>query len=819
MSEEKDLIQPEPREPSVENPDQFPWVKDRRTPIKCATHGCQKTLVHEKSKRRKYCDDCSANRKKELPKKRAEQKAKETPIKCETPGCPNTFIKTPNRKYCDDCFKGRKKGQRMVEWRERKTERESVEAARWDSKESVKKDAALEIIADAWGITRSHIIETVYTWGSRASEQLKLTNNVFFWTHGPKATKESFEGQQAIDTPKIEDENNIVVGEVTYKRELFVLYIFIEAWRADATSFPEWLAERRSCKTDGAIKRGNKYFGRDFHDKPHGRWEEMFVKWNPDGLEPDYDQESAKRWLASQSEDKKRLLIACRSSYKSNYSLISLIAAVLCLPDIRLLFVTETRPLSLEFLAGFRRYFEISNPREPRKFVRLFPEYCVEEGDGKASEFLSPMRILGLFQPTANSTSMESGGWAGSRADYCLLSDCISSGTVGTEAQIQKSVDNTDAILELIEVGGYVHWEGTPWHENDLYAQIMERNERSLEKDVLVIVDPAWVAKEHAKAKDIWSLQEEDVDLLFPARLTWDVLQKKLHGGDPAARKFRMQSLCMFLSEEEDSQKLHFDRVWITRNTLIVPPSINEVYGSADIGFSKSKYRDPSALTLWNTSEIRTRSPLDGSEVVTRHVSVLTQEVGHWDTQEKAAVFVRLARMYPEQFKTWIIEKYPQSDDLDRAIQQEAMKYGLRIGIYWSPIVQGVSAKFHSLKAMETPLQNDLIKFVAGPYLENLIIQLEQLDDTGPKRQSSTRKDDSADSLQLGIRYLLATLDSDAELKKLQQAEREKQQLKFMHDRIFGSPAEVSYQQPQQEPYNDGRGIYGIPGLRGFGRR
>jgi hypothetical protein len=143
----------------------------------------------------------------------------------------------------------------------------------------------------------------------------------------------------------------------------------------------------------------------------------------------------------------------------------------------------------------------------------------------------------------------------------------------------------------------------------------------------------------------------------------------------------------------------------------------------------------------------------------------------------------------------------------------------MRIGTYWAPIVQGVSVKFHLLKAMETPLQNDLIKFVAGPYLENLIVQLEQLDGTAPKRQSSTRKDDAADSLQLGIRYLLAPLDSDAELKKLQQAEREKQQLKLMHDRIFGSAAEVSYAPPPpDQPYND-RGVYGIPGLRGFGRR
>ena len=96
---------------------------------------------------------------------------------------------------------------------------------------------------------------------------------------------------------------------------------------------------------------------------------------------------------------------------------------------------------------------------------------------------------------------------------------------------------------------------------------------------------------------------------------------------------------------EEESQKLHFDRIWFTRNTVLEAPIAGDVYGSADLGISvKSKYRDPSALTLWRVGEDKL-------------LYCLTQEVGRWTTQEKAAACVRMARQYPEHFKTWVIEQ------------------------------------------------------------------------------------------------------------------------------------------------------------------
>ena len=654
-------------------------------------------------------------------------------------------------------------------------EKQATEAANFSASEEISEKAAKQIISTEWGISRSHVIDSVYTWGKQAAEQLRIPKSIFYWINGPVHTIASIKANEAQPLAKLEGDN-IVVGEVTYRREIFAIYHFMEAWRPEAVpTFEEYLAERRSVKVDGTINRGNKYFGKDFHEQPHARWDDFVVPWNPDGLKPDYSQDDAKKWLASQSEDKKRLLIACRNSYKSNFSLVYLVGAVLCLPDIRLLFVTETKPLSKSFLAGFRQFFEVSNPRDPRRFVRLFPEYCVPVGDGNSLEFQSPMRILGLFQPTANSTSMESGGWAGSRSDYTLFSDAISSNTVGTEDQIQKSVTNTDAILELSEIGSYVHWEGTPWHENDLYAQLIERNDRSPEKNLLVIVDPAWTVLESGKGKDIFALEEADVSLLFPARLTWKVLQQKLRSGDPKARTFRMQSLCEFLPLTDEDEKLQFNRAEFERNTVeVVPPNNDFIYASGDLAFSKSRYADATCFSVFS--------------VVENKLYVLTQAAGQWRDSEKAEAIVRLQKQYP-YIQAWAIEKYPSFERLDEDVKREAMKQGVRVTIKWVKADNRADAKFHKLKTCQTYLNQDRIKFLKGNYLEDLINELERLDGSGPKRRSSFGKhDDRGDSLAIGIQYFLPDPDDEtaAIRKKLEEEEQSRRELDQQYDYIYG---------------------------------
>lgn len=678
----------------------------------------------------------------------------------------------------------------------------------YPAKEKENAKSAKAIIAGAWGITREHVINTVYAWGVRAAEQLKVPQSDFFWSNGPLAILKSVQAAEEGEThptPKLSiEDSNIVKGEVTYRRELYALYIFAEQWRSEISedaipSFDAYLAERYECKTGGTINRGNKYFGMDFHEKPHSRWDDLYLRWNPDLLEPDYDREDMKEWLGSLSEDKKRLLIACRSAYKSTFSLCFLVGGILCCPDIRLLFVTETKPLSLEFLKAFVYFFEIKNPNEPSRFNRLFAEYCVAVDDSSSLKFQSPMSILGLPQPTCKTTSMESGGWAGNRSDYILVSDAISSNTVGTPDQIQKSVNNVGAITELLEVGGYLHLEGTPWHENDLYAQLLERNERADGKNLLFIIDPAWTVKESGEGKAVQDLLEEDVELLFPARLTWKVLQAKLQDDDPPYRRFRMQSLCQFLPEVEETQKLHFRRDDLTRNSTRYEnvPIGGRIVASSDLAFSKSRYADLSCFTIMSVIEGR--------------MYVLEQVSGHFNDTEKAKLIVELY-MKHSGLDTWLIEKYPSSENLNEAIRKEATKFGVTVPVRWAPVDNKADAKFHRLKGIESVIGQNRIRFVFGypgtssTWIDDLFNELETLDDTTPKRRSSTRKDDRGDSLSLGVKYFLpADEDEESQAERLKREEEQLQvEQRARHYRaMFGTGIGQDYEARPSIPQDD----------------
>ena len=650
----------------------------------------------------------------------------------------------------------------------------TIDKVRYDSTEDPNEKQVRAIFASVWHVTRKHHQDLCIEWANLAAETLGLTQNIFFWYHGPKKLQESIEQAQGQKTDK-PGEKEIVKGEVSYKSELLALYVFVEQWRKDAIpTFEEYLAERREVKVGGTINRGNKYFGKDFHEKPHAKWDDMDVHWNPDLLEPEYTQDQMKKWLGSQSEDKKRVRVACRSSYKSTFTLISLIAAVLCCPDIRILLVSETRPLSKDFIDGFRSFWQVKNRFQPSRFNRLFAEFCVDiEKRTDSLVFESPMAHLDLFQSTAESTSMDS-TVAGRRADIIVFDDPCSNLSTGTEEQRKKGVTKYDAIMELLEVSGYAMYNATPWHEEDLTAVILDRNAKAKNRNLLYIIDPCWTVKDEFKSVGIWELEECMVDLLFPARLTWEVLQAKLQDGDRSARTFRMQSLCMFLPEVEDDQKLQFDRESLERcqvEPLQFPAIVDTVYASGDLGFSKSRYADPSAFTVILVAQGK--------------VWAVEQAVGHWRDSEKAQKVVELQRRHP--VKRWVIERYPSWERLDEDIRREAMKYGVTVPVFWAqPSTKG-DDKFHRVKSMETYIAQDKLKFFKGKF-DDLFTELEKLDGTVPAKMG--KKDTRADSLSIALQFFMPLdLENDDNAKarqEMQDREEEQRQRQIQHDMIFG---------------------------------
>src|SRR6266478_4066412 len=389
-----------------------------------------------------------------------------------------------NSKYCAACAPSRKTVTRQKRADKKKTSSYVFDSATEPTKSEI------QDLLKARGISNPQVLKTLQKWGAQAAQFLGVVPNRFFWTNGAAATKASYEREAAQPFEAISVEP--IAGELLNRAELFALFDFCVAPHED-TTFDEYLTIRQNCKRD-CFYLGKEILQKDFEDV-HFEWSKWLPKFDPTTLPPNYTQRQAIEWLKAQAPDiKEFLMIASRSSFKSSFSHIWILTAILCLPDVRILLVSETRPLSKDFIGVIRSYFEVQEGFETR-FQRLFPEYTIPMGDGSVLSLECPMARLRLAQ-SIESTSMDS-TVAGKRSDLIIFDDPISNQTVGNETQIQASVNKRDALVKLGEAGARIILTiGTPWAANDLYAQLIERNASVEEPFMAWRNDPAHACRE-----------------------------------------------------------------------------------------------------------------------------------------------------------------------------------------------------------------------------------------------------------------------------------------------------------------------------------
>jgi hypothetical protein len=506
------------------------------------------------------------------------------------------------------------------------------------SKAEPSRKDALAILADR-GITNAHVQETLFDLAEQAAHHYKLPVNDHLLRHGLHATLAVLDGEELPQ----DSEDSEAAGELISKNSLYALWDFSMCCHPKI-SFEEFLSKRHECKTD-CFYLGKEILGKDFHEV-HKAWSNFFPKFNPDILPVNYDQEDAKKWMDSQAEKKDFLLLASRNCYKSSFAIVWLCSLILCLPDVRALLISETTPLSKGFIKSLRGYFEVQNVNQPSIFNQLFPEFMIPAGEGSVLTFQSPMAHLGLIQNTAQSTSMDS-SVAGQRADVILADDPISNLSTGNEEMRQSGVEKFDLVQKLREVGGLTLILGTPWHQSDLYATLLKRNEEDDSRPLQFRIDPAWTVKPEAKHKSLKDLEENDVVLLFPERLTWKFLQKERRSNE---RFFRSQNLVEFVPDEDSELKINFDHDVLVQNIVSLKDlPQGETVITVDVAFSQSRYADNSAISV-----VRLYTNPQTAE---KCMAVLTVDAGRMRMSELAHRLVMLARQFSP--RNVVIEKSP----------------------------------------------------------------------------------------------------------------------------------------------------------------
>src|ERR1700722_4128330 len=734
--------------------------------------------------------------------------------------CDKVIERVKNTKRCKECAAGylvsdayrKDLLERSVRTRAKKADKKKAAEYVYDSKAVPTEAEAIQILEDRGIKTGHHIVEVVYELAITAAETLGLVPNRFYFANGVEYTLASYAAKQPKPLPEIEDA--WYPGERIRVRDLHALWDYGMSWReqpdGELISFAEFRRLRRMCMTD-TYEFGRQILGKDFQPEPHGRWaRELFVTKNPDLLPEIYDQEDLKRALAGQSDIHQRLLISSRNSYKSTYNLVDLLSWVLCFGgDIRIFMISATKKLSAGFLKSFRDYWTVKNPKSPNLFNQLFPEYMIKPGEGSATSFVSPMRQLDLIQPTLTSASMGSEGLAGERSDLICAEDCAEISNSSSPEMREKTLEFFDSVLHLLEPSGFLQVVGTPFAPGDIYSTLLEREEKRDEKQMLHQLNPCWTVKEGVnKLPYDASLTADDVDLLFPSRLTFKWLINKLRDGE---KEFRQQYLCTWVPHIEDELtitfseadlRLHtkplsfYDSCQTIENVLVVDPS-----------FTTGRWADPSAIVNIRIA----RQEMKPIAIVT---DCLLERLKVSDLAGR--IVDSIMRNRPNRI---IIERAGNWESLADSIQKTArLRHSLLPYIYWKPTTGGggIQNKAKRIKGLEPYLENGSLWFVQSEvWNQNLFSQFAFFDGGPYKRSSQVRKDDGPDGIALAIEWAFPRNDAEVERtefqKEAEKAAREDAQRRAIQQIIFGSetvrrPEPIQQEEPDFNPIFRGTG-------------
>jgi len=673
------------------------------------------------------------------------------------------------------------------------------------------KEDALEVLEDR-GISPERI-DLVYGLATEAARQNELTANEFFFRNGIRKMQESVTAGRPVLLDEITEED--VVGMLDTRSDLYALWDYSCSWRNDADyperkSFEDYIAFCLRFKDDFFTV--NEVLESDFDEESYREWVELMPKLDATKLRRGYTQREMREFLNESAGGPKgcrqRLLVASRASMKSSFVVRWILQQLTILPDLRVTLLSETRPLSKTFLLQLRSFFE-TRPGRPTRFQQMYPSYCFPTDTEAQTELRSPMAHLNLTQGVLSS-SFESSGHAGSRADMLVCDDPLSDKTVGSEEAIAKTISTYDSVRKTLEVnslGSIVVC--TPWAQTDLGATLQKRNEQAESEGdcefLKYLIDPIFTIKPHATAKakeNLLSLTEDDVILRFK-RLDWNHCVREMRSNrENNFSFFKSQNLCSWDQLGEEEFRCTFTEADLKARTrplaYFEPMAVIDIVLSADLAWSVSKHADLSAIVI--TKIIKRDN---------KTIGVVTNcDMGRYKIPELAVRIVEA--IHNENPTKIVIEKSGSWQSLADEMKKAAFLRGYMLpAIYWKPTnLGGTSAKTKAMrvKVLESPIADATLWFVQSSWTDAAHVQLVNFDGINMKRLN-----DFPDALALGWTTFFpgATQgDRTEEMEKAEQLARDAANRKMMYDRIYGSPSINTSKPEEPEPT---RGAFGIP--------
>jgi predicted phage terminase large subunit-like protein len=487
---------------------------------------------------------------------------------------------------------------------------------------------------------------------------------------------------------------------------------FKKCYEVVAVQGPQhWHAVLKNSKTEH-LKQGaksNLYFlckhilgYKDLTPETHIRVCQFFV--HKDSTKDIFEQDTQKR----------RLLLYPRAAFKSSIDIGDTVQYILNFPDIRIMIMTATRPLSVSFLDEVKNHFRKEKDRVPSLMNLLFPEFCLYEKEfGNEDEFICPARTKYWKEPTVFATSAET-TTAGYHFEVFKGDDLVVKENAATDEQCSKVIKNYHLNRKMLLLGGFLDLIGTTYNPMDLHSLTLDAAPNLPQNESFkIICEPALKAKVGFESKDIKDLQEEECDLLFKEKLSFSELRQELHIDEES-----FQSQLML--NPRPKAFTTFDRPLLTSHTIPANqiPYNGPISQTWDFGFSKKKGRDYStgSTAIWDDKGAM-------------YIIDLMRE--RFKPTELAQAIVGMIKKwkYPAIIR---IENVGGAKFLEPTIINEAAKTGdariidLVSKIDWFTPEQQKDAKRTRMASLHPWLVNNQLFFIAGlPYIETLYKEFE----------------------------------------------------------------------------------------------
>ena len=577
-------------------------------------------------------------------------------------------------------------------------------------------------------------------------------------------------------------------AEILTAPELRAIYKEIAVF-LPGKDFNAWLDDRDRARKDLFYLAKN-ILGKDLYPQPHQQMCDFFVKKNFDGVYDDnYTLADVHQAIDKQDGQKDRLLLTPRGSYKSTIDCIDCVQWIINVPDIRILILTGEYKLALAFMSEVKGYFAQRPQTDPTLFHALFPEFVLRGKNAFSDEPLEcPARRHNQKEPTlwVNSLMANLSGW---HCDVMKADDVVTNDNSNTTESRLKLKDRFDNVTNLIDEWGFCDIVGTRYALDDLYGLRLKVDQAEAPLRYLCL--SAWTPRAGFEGIPLRELLKEQVELLFPEKLGYAVLRRKLLKNE---REFRNQQL----NDPTGSFNITFteDALRARLVQIAAVPKNLRLFITWDWATSRTSRSDYSVGVCGGISD-------DGK------LYIIDVVFNRWRPSELAWQIVDFHRKHTPQVT--LIEKSIGAELLQLEVQRQAQLRQVPLSIHWQVSSRESDAKFHRIKGLETLLADDRLYFVSGWWVDEMFAQF--CDYTG-ERTNRGRKDDIPDAIAMQQFYLPK---SHAQLTQTEQdaldIEKNKQLLAELHRHLFIGPATNEAQAPppaEPEP----RDIFGGNGMR-----